>query len=491
MAKSSWITKIHHAAFYYIPAILRTFITWLSGVSETSSQWNLKTAFTVSIARAIFNDPARISMLEEQEASFTKPPITSSMWVCKDEFPATGKNNLSQLVREAVSDLSGDNTDIPFTDVATVEGEWVGHRYNSTGVYGNIASSRSNEERQYHQMANDTKNDIVLIYLHGGQFYLRNPESRRSLVHALAQRTGGRCFSMAYRLSPQHMFPSALLDLLLVYLSLLYPPPSDSHLAASPPTSICICGDSSGGNIAAAFLQLILHLNRKEPPGVASVLWNDAHVPLPCPGAVCIHSGYMDLTRSLPSEMENLKFDIIPSPGRPPTPVTRYFEDAIWPPEQPRHHVYAPTHLLTHPLVSPITARDWKECPTQVWLSVGQECLADGNIVLAKEMAGQGVDVELEIYEGMPHDFLVLLSSSSCGQDCFDRWAKFVKRAIGREGPGERTENERNVAIIHSIDGKKKQTPLTEIQPQKTVEELIEGMEAKIQSWGQPPTRLH
>ena len=267
-----------------------------------------------------------------------------------------------------------------------------------------------------------------------------------------------------------------------------YPAVGSLHEPISP-TAICVCGDGSGANIAVSFLQLLLHLRRQTVGGEVGILWNGRCVPVPFPAAIATHSGYLDLTRCLPSETTNLEFDIIPSPALPPVLQTRYLQDDIWPPQPPRHHVYAPTDLLTHHLVSPVTARNWQNCPTRVWLSVGQECLKDGSVVIARRMAEQGVDVQLEIYLGMPHDFLVLLQSILCGQECLNRWAAFAKRAMSKQS-GVETQEDTRAIVIRSVNGERHEMDIEAMEPQWTTEELIEAMEVQIKRWGEPWARL-
>lgn len=239
---------------------------------------------------------------------------------------------------------------------------------------------------------------------------MRNGASMHYLVSGLIRGAPARCFSVDYHLAPQDPFPAPLVDITVAYLSLPCPPPG-SHLRPVPAASIGLCGDSSGGNLAAAFLQLLLHWQRTQQ----KIMFTGGVVQVPLPAAVIIHSGYMDLARSLPSEEENLASNVIPSAFESLCPVAKYVQDNIWPCSPPRHHGYIPTRLISHPLVSPIAATDWTDCLTPIRISIGEECLADGNIVLAKSMASCGVRAGLEIYRDMPHNFMVRLASSCKG----------------------------------------------------------------------------
>ena len=71
----------------------------------------------------------------------------------------------------------------------------------------------------------------------------------RKTTGKLAELTGGRVLAIRYRLAPQNPFPAAILDTLIAYLNLLYPPPGSSHFAV-PADSIVLAGDSSGGVLA-------------------------------------------------------------------------------------------------------------------------------------------------------------------------------------------------------------------------------------------------
>jgi hypothetical protein len=117
----------------------------------------------------------------------------------------------------------------------------------------------------------------------------------------------GRAFAVNYRKAPQYPFPCALQDALAAYLYLLYPPPEAKHKAIDP-SQIIIAGDSAGGGLTLALLQVL----------------RDAGLPLPA-GAIAI-SPWCDLTHSFPSVMDNFATDVMPPYGFIHKPST------LWPP---------------------------------------------------------------------------------------------------------------------------------------------------------------
>jgi acetyl esterase/lipase len=276
------------------------------------------------------------------------------------------------------------------------------------------------------------------------------------------------------------MFPSALLDALVAYLSLLYPEPGSLHEAV-PASEICFSGDSSGANICIALLQTVLELQRQSTDGKALVLWHGREQILPLPAALTTHSAFLDLTRSLPSEVTNLPFDILPDPNPGLFPSSSYLPSSIWPTSPPRHQVYAPTAMLTHPLVSPIMTRDWRGCTTRCWFSFGQECLADSSIAVARRMIEQDVPAYVDMYEGMPHDFTLMMPSSMPGKICFKKWATFMTQAV------EQTYGQGDLSTkLVEVNGTERDVQLQELMQYTSLEEMREAMELRIEGWAEP-----
>ncbi|KIM93895.1 hypothetical protein OIDMADRAFT_70755, partial [Oidiodendron maius Zn] len=412
--------------------ILRPLLAHLLHASPTSSKCDLKTVFIVSIFRALFNDSTPISMLESQSNSILSPEIKGPIWVVRDEFPAPLEQDVKKVLYRAIEGLSDgtDSQNIGDVDILPVSGEWVGHR---TGVGKDELEPMVAEAHKYDCLMREVKSRVTILFLHGGQFFQRNPASRRRMTHELAMLTSGRVFAVRYRLSPQNMFPAALLDAIIAYLSLLYPSPNSLHEAVQA-SDICLSGDSSGANICMALLQTILELQRQSSDSKARVLWHGKEQILPLPAGVATHSAFLDLTRSLPSETANLPFDLLPDPVRAPFPSSSYIPSSIWPASPPRHQVYTSTAMLKHPLVSPIMAKDWRNCTTRWWASFGQECLADSSIVVAQRMTEQGIPVCVEKFGGMPHDFTLIFPDSKSGKRCFEGWAAFIRDATQAAG---------------------------------------------------------
>lgn len=155
MARRGLFSRIQHAWSYYVPAIAKPFVAWLVGISETSVIWDVRTALVAGIARAIFNDPTPVSMLESQKASIVDPNVTESTGVVQDTILAPDNNNLVDVVTKAIAALNESNTPTQsIVGLAPVRGEWLGYQL----------STDSN--------AAPAQNDTVIVFLHGGQFQL-------------------------------------------------------------------------------------------------------------------------------------------------------------------------------------------------------------------------------------------------------------------------------------------------------------------------------
>ena len=249
-----------------------------------------------------------------------------------------------------------------------------------------------------------------------------DPSGFRPAVSKLAELTGCRCFSVRYRLAPQHPFPTALLDVLVTYLSLLHPPPGSLH-EPIPASQILLVGDSAGANLCLALVQLILGFNRQNGSG-CTVQFFRKHVALPLPAGLAAFSAWTDCTNSLPSMIANKGYDYFSAD----TALDRVVPCEIWPTSPPRGALYCDISALCHPLVSPTVADDWTGSPP-MWFCCGQEMLADSSKFIAQRAASQGCKVSCTEYKAMPHCFPFVFAIPQT-RHAFEECAKFCLTCV-------------------------------------------------------------
>ncbi|KAJ7125142.1 Alpha/Beta hydrolase protein [Mycena epipterygia] len=159
-----------------------------------------------------------------------------------------------------------------------------------------------------------------ILYSHGGAYDLPPPisifggyyfgsvDQERYSIQRHARKINGRVFAINYRLAPQYPFPCALQDLVAAYLYLIRPPPEASHRPVNP-AHIVVAGDSAGGGLTLALLQVL----------------RDTGLPLPAGGVLI--SPWCDLTHSFPSIHTNTATDVIPEYG-----LSFQKPSSLWPP---------------------------------------------------------------------------------------------------------------------------------------------------------------
>ena len=93
----------------------------------------------------------------------------------------------------------------------------------------------------------DTPGRSLILYFHGGGFYLETPRTHGGFLSHLAKKSGVKAAMLNYRLAPEHPFPAAVDDCFAAYRGLL----ETGYDAAD----IVVMGDSAGGNLALVTLQ--------------------------------------------------------------------------------------------------------------------------------------------------------------------------------------------------------------------------------------------
>jgi monoterpene epsilon-lactone hydrolase len=202
----------------------------------------------------------------------------------------------------------------------------------------------------------------VVLYLHGGGFFAHLPRRYRRFARMLADAMGATVYLPAYRLAPEHRFPAATDDCMAVFRKLL--------TDGCAPASMCVMGDSAGGNLA-----LVLLLRAR-----------DEKVALPC-CAIVLSPG-ADLTFSGASYAGNADADPL-IPAKALVQLVPLYVDA---------------DKVAHPYVSPMLG-DYVGLPPIRILVGSTEVLLDSSVTTAASARGAGVDVSLQVWRDMPHVF--------------------------------------------------------------------------------------
>jgi len=230
--------------------------------------------------------------------------------------------------------------------------------------------------------------DALLVYLHGGGYYMGGIETYRHYVARFAQIAGLRAVHLEYRLAPEHPYPAAIEDTTAVVRAL--------HRNFTMADRIVIAGDSAGGGLTLATL---------------IALRDEGH---PLPKAAAVISPWTDLTSTAPSIEANRTRD--PVLGNARTKIS-----SAW---------YARGMPLTHPRVSPLFADFTKFPPLLVQVGT-EEILFDDSVQLAERAKAQGAPVELEVWEGMVHVWHYYAEWIPEGREGILRIADFFTKHLG------------------------------------------------------------
>lgn len=232
-------------------------------------------------------------------------------------------------------------------------------------------------------------NTGIVLYLHGGAYVFGSVVTHRAIAAGLAVASQLPVLVINYRLAPEHPFPAALDDALMVYQALLQ---------AHPGAPIAFAGDSAGGGLALALAMKI----RDER--------------LQAPVALALLSPWTDLTLSNPTHQEKAAVD-------PYFPNSALLKGAA--------QAYAAATPLDHPHLSPQFA-DLSRLPASL-IHVGEaEALLDDSRLLAQRMVNQGSPATLKIYPGMWHVWQTLVGRFREADESITALGNFLRQQIRR-----------------------------------------------------------
>ncbi|KAF0108740.1 MAG: putative esterase [Anaerolineaceae bacterium] len=224
-----------------------------------------------------------------------------------------------------------------------------------------------------------------ILCLHGGSFFAGSISTHRSLAANIAAAAGVRALLIDYRLAPEHPFPAGPQDSLAAYLWLLE--------QGISPESIVIVGDSAGGALVVGLLVTLREQGQ------------------PMPAALVLLSPALDLTLDGETWKKNAKSDATLDFAKEKAAVDLYLNGA-----DPRHPLASPLYADLHGLP-----------PTLVQIGSAEVLLSDCTR-FAEKAKSAGVDVTLEIWDGMQHEWQFAVGIFPEAKRAVERIGEFIRQ---------------------------------------------------------------
>ena len=226
----------------------------------------------------------------------------------------------------------------------------------------------------------------AILHLHGGWFNLGTARAYRNFVGQIAASAGADAFVPDYRLAPEHLFPAAVEDVEACYRGLV-----DKGI-----NKIALTGDSAGGDLALVLLSIASARNG----GIAPV------------GAVAI-SPVTDLALSGESFETRAAADPYFTKSQVAGLVAAYLGETD------------PKNPLASPLYGDLTGLP----PIRVHVGDDEVLLDDSRRYVARAFAA-GVDVELDVWMGMPHGFVTGIGEFAAARQALNAIGAFLAERL-------------------------------------------------------------
>ncbi|XP_025023856.1 hormone-sensitive lipase isoform X5 [Python bivittatus] len=306
----------------------------------------------------------------------------------------------------------------------------------------------------------------LVVHFHGGGFVAQTSKSHEPYLKSWAQELGVPILSIDYSLAPEAPFPRALEECFYAYCWAI----KNCHLLGSTAQTVCLAGDSAGGNLCITVSMRAAAFGIKMPDGIMAAypatLMQAAASPsrlltlldplLPLSVLCKCLNAYAETVRKSASETD-LKSKLsashkdswkrqtcqnfLGSPDvqlapRPTTPdpeeqPTFFLSDneqeassssndhsLIFPnnfqplrSDQPATSLFlAPSPILKNPFMSPLLAPDGmlKGLPPVHIVACALDPMLDDSVMFARRLRAIGQPVTLRVVQDLPHGFLSL-----------------------------------------------------------------------------------
>ena len=234
----------------------------------------------------------------------------------------------------------------------------------------------------------------VALFFHGGGWVQGNLDSHDNVVRYLAARSGCIMVSVDYRLAPENPFPAAVED---AYTALTWVEGNAKSFKGDP-TKIAVMGDSAGGNLSAVVAMMARDKNGPSISRQVLIYPATNLQALNTDSYKFFGEGFM-LTRK---KIEWFRAHYLPN-------------KSDW----------------SHPMVSPLLAKDHSHLPPATIITAQMDPLRDEGKQYADKLIQSGVDVRYHCFEGMIHGFISAGKVLNQAYGAMDEIALDLKQSFG------------------------------------------------------------
>ena len=246
--------------------------------------------------------------------------------------------------------------------------------------------------RAYTPVAGGAEPMPTMVYFHGGGWVIGNLDTHDGVCRILANESCCRVVAVDYRLSPEHKFPAAVEDAFAA-VKWIEANASDMGVDAN---RLAVGGDSAGGALAAVVAQMA-----KEKGG-PKLSFQMLLFPVTQIG---------EETTSLRDFAEGFFLE---------TATLNWFYD----------HYLGDGADKSDPRISPLRAKDVSGLPPAYVMVAGFDPLHDEGVAYAEKMRDAGVDVTLDDYPDLVHDFILMQAVVPQAQEALVTAAKALASAL-------------------------------------------------------------
>ncbi|MDP9486124.1 MAG: alpha/beta hydrolase [Actinomycetota bacterium] len=232
----------------------------------------------------------------------------------------------------------------------------------------------------------------VIVYFHGGGWVIGELDTVDNPLRRIANRTGAVVVSVDYRLAPEHVYPAAFDD---CYAATAWVAEHAAELGGDP-ERVAVCGDSAGGNLAAAVA--IAARDRQGPRLAAQLL-------------IYPVTDFDFTTESYGQNGEGYL-------------LTKGSMQWFW------AHYLGAQDLGQDPYACPARADDLAGLPPAFVATAEFDPLRDEGEAYAANLRIAGVDVTAKRYDGMLHGFAWTLGATPSGAALIDDLAAAFSQVL-------------------------------------------------------------